>query len=445
MARVLAGGTARIGFALVIVLVALGFAVLAYVRPGGLESAASPSPTHVANASAAPTSSGDPEPSPTGKLDPSATTSTTPGPDDVVVEFTNSDGPDRRDDPHSNDFVMAAHGLATYAALWVDDNQRDYHLALTGDIDGAIASIGDLVPRGVTIYFYLAEHTNAEVCALRDAMYGDREALMRIGIALVSGGCRNALNRVSISMSPLNPDTLAYMEARYPGPVDYESTLAVALGPFEPPDPESVTLRAIDQEQFDGLLTCGWRPFPRLFEAAPVDIHADGPHLAALRAAMDIYVEVYGDLSDLPWMLAERDDFGATFIADRGDTLLEAPVFAADGEWVPGTVDQCSPTELTLGAGNASVYFDPAHPRPTPESTELHLLLEETACASGSSPASRLLPPVVRLGRAELEITISVRTVWGGCPSNPMLPVTVVLPGSLGDRELRGVSAAPRN
>jgi hypothetical protein len=142
-------------------------------------------------------------------------------------------------------------------------------------------------------------------------------------------------------------------------------------------------------------------------------------------------------------VLVERDGFGATFIADRGDTLLEAAAYASTGTWVPSTMDYCEPRAVTPIAGDVGLYFDPAYPAPVRDSTELHVLVEERACSSGSSPASRLLPPVIRSTASELRVSVSVRLIEGGatCPGNPRLPVTIVLPEPLGDRELRGITA----
>lgn len=448
MARQPGFGLARSGAALAMILVALGL-FLVYVRPGGSggaavattpltapESVATPSPT--AGTAATPTARataalGTPAP-PSDGIDPN------------VVAFTNPDG--RSPDSFPADdypFIEMAHALPTFGQLWIDDNQRDVHIGLTGDIEGAIEALRDGVPRGITVYFHVVEHTQEELCALRDRIFGDRDQLMRLGIVLMSGGCGNLEHRVGIGMSPLNPESIAFMKARYPGPVDYSGVGRAFLRAYEAPEPASVRITAVDEDYYGGLLTCGGRPFPGdALSATPTDTAADAPHVAALREALAIYGELYGDLSALSWVLVERDEYGATFIADRGDTLLEAAVYASVGDWVPGTIDYCEPRGMTPGAGDVSVYLDPAYRAPTADSTELHVLIEERACSGGSSPASRLLPPITRSTVAALRISVSVREVEGGatCPGNPRLPVTIVLPEPLGDRELRGLSVA---
>ena len=147
-----------------------------------------------------------------------------------------------------------------FALVWVDDNRRDYHVGVTHDIDGAIETIRDSIPRGVTVYFHLAEHSEAELCGLRDRMFNDRDELMRHGIVLVSGGCGSLDNRVNIGLSPASPEAIAYMEARYPGPVQYSGIGGLALRQVDPSEVASQTLTAVETADL-ALMTCGQRPF----------------------------------------------------------------------------------------------------------------------------------------------------------------------------------------
>lgn len=378
-----------------------------------------------------------------------ATSTPTPMTDEAVVEFVNPDGPNPADyPPDAYPFFETAYGLPTYGQLWLDDNQRDVHIALTGDIDTAIEVLRDGVPRGITIYFHIVEHSHAELCALRDAMFDDRDELMRHGIVLSSGGCGNAENRVNVGMSPLNAEAIAYMRAHYDGPIHYEHGGAWALEPYDPPVVDEVRLTAISKTDDLGLLTCGRRPFPaEALNGTPTDLNATGPEYGALRDALNIYVDVYGDLSGLGWILAEKDDYGATFIADRGDMWLEAPLFAGTAGWAPGTIDYCVLRPLTHDdGGTVDVYFDDAFPRPAADATEVHVLVHERACSSGSSPADRLLPPTASYDEESVTLTVRVRGLGGPatCPGNPRLPVTIQLPEPIGDRALIGVTAPPK-
>jgi len=414
---------------------------------GNGPAGASPSPTAIA-AEPTPSDSSDPQPTPSeAPPKPTPETSPTPAPSGDVVAYTNPDGisPDGfvgDDYP----FIEMAQNLPTYGTLWVDPNQRDIHIGLTGDIAGAIDALKDGIPRGITVYFYIVEYTQAELCAIRDAMFEDREELMRHGIVLTWGGCGNSENRVNVGMSPTSPEAIAYMQQRYPGPVDYENGGASWLRPFDPPAGGEVRLIAIREGDDLGLLTCGGRPFlGSALDARPRGIGGPGAEFAALREDLEIYVDIYGDLSGLPWTLAEKDAFGATFLARQGDRWLEAPVFAGKEDWIPGTIDDCIPREFgPEDYGEAEWRLDPNFPEPTSESIEIHVLVTESACAGGKPPYGRVTPPLVSYSANNLDMTIGVRHGGGlaTCPSNPSLPVTIVLPEPIGDRALEGGSPA---
>lgn len=456
MARPPVLGTAFTAIAPFVLVVVFGAASLGCLRPAisgpiatpGSTVAVTVPPPQPTQTESHPTTTH--EPTPPATKSPRAGATSSPIRAGVVAEFQNPDGPDPADyPPDGYPFFETAHALPTFTRLWIDDNQRDVHMALTGDIDGAIEAIGDDVPRGITVYFHVAAYSQAELCSLRDAMFDDREELMDRGIVLTSGGCGNADNRVNVGISPLTSEAVAYMRARYAGPVHYEDGGASALRPYEPPELEAVELVADRDGQDTGLLTCGRRPFPAAaMDSLPVNLDSAGHEYGALRDALKIYVHLYGDLTRLEWLLVERDDYGATFIADRADTWLEASVFAGIEGWVPGTVDYCSPRPLSASDGGiATVYLDPAFPKPKAAATKLHVLVTEDECASGRSPAGRLLPPTVRYDDASVTITVRIRSNGGpaACPSNPLLPVTIQLPEPIGDRPLRGIAGLPQH
>jgi hypothetical protein len=425
-------------------------ALLAYARPPGVGGQPTPTLPTSADAIATPTPAVATTPTPprgSPNLLPTPAEPTAPPEEAVVMELTNPDGPEAGESGPSDEFFEAVHVLPGYSVIWVDDNQRDYHIGLTGGFEKAIETLRDMVPRGITIYFHRYENTDEEVCALRDEILGDQQELREFGIMLNSGGCGNKENRAHIGLAPFNPEVEAFMRARYPGPVDFESAGYSTLRPYEPPTFGDVRVNGLRESEFEDLVTCGRRHFPRTaLNGEPIDINADDPALASLREAIEVYGELYGNTASLEWLELERDDYGVTFVADRGDTLLEAPVFAAPNSYVPGTIDYCDPHALTLDDGGAAgVYFDPEFPAPTASSTELHVLVEEVECSSSSSPASRLLPPLVRYAEGRLDVEIRVRPVSGSvtCPGNPRLPVTIVLPEPLGDRDIRGVTAEP--
>jgi hypothetical protein len=343
-----------------LVLVVLTIATVpACVRPDGFGAGSSPGPTTTIGAPSPGPSETEPGPSATSSavpVQPSPADEPTRGPDEAVVEFTNPDGPDRADfAPDEYPFLETARTLETFGEIWLDQNQRDVHVALTGQIDEAIEVLREGIPRGITVYFHIVEYTQAELCALRDAMFAEWEELIEHGIVLMSGGCGNIRNRVIVGLSPLTPEVLDFMQARYAGPIDYEHAGHSALRPFDPPELDEVRLIALRESDDLGLLTCGRRPFPAAaLDSAPAEIDGPASEYQALRESLAIYVPVYGDLTGLDWIIAEKDDYGATFLADRGDTWLEAPVFAGSGGWVPGTIDYCSPRPLSHTDGRSA-------------------------------------------------------------------------------------------
>ena len=424
----------------ILAVVALG--VLVVLAAFGLGSrggpvGASPSPTLVADAatpSIAPTEQPTRGPSPA----PSASPST-------EIAYTNPNGiPTTGFAGDDYPFLIEAQELPTYGIIWMDPNQRDFHLGLTGDIEGAIEALKDGIPRGITVYFYIVEQTQAEVCAIRDQIMNDREELRALGIVLSGGGCGNKEMTVSLYVSPLLPEVTNYLQSRYGGPLSFEGGGGMPLRSVEPPTVDEVRLNAVTPDADGQLLTCSGRPFGADYEAKAVGAESGvGPEYAALRESISLYTEFVPELPSVTWRLVEKDTYGATFLGARGDAWLEAPVFASADEWVPGVMNACTPEAIQLGDGGAQWWLDPDYPAPDSASTELHVLVMETACSGGSSPEGRILPPVVTSQDGELHLAMTVRGTGGfaTCPGNPSFPVTVVLPEPLGDRTLTGDSS----
>jgi hypothetical protein len=102
---------------------------------------------------------------------------------------------------------------------------------------------------------------------------------------------------------------------------------------------------------------------------------------------------------------------------------------------------QVAPPE---GSGFASWEVDPSRPT-QPDATSLSVLATELACASGTSMAGRLSPPIVLYAPDAVTIALTVRTRPGGqdCPGNSPEPVLVDLSEPLGDRALFDGSSYP--
>lgn len=90
------------------------------------------------------------------------------------------------------------------------------------------------------------------------------------------------------------------------------------------------------------------------------------------------------------------------------------------------------------GFGPATWALDPTFPPPAADSTELHVLVWETACSSGRLATGRMSAPLLDFAESTVTITIQVRGVTGNqeCPLPQGTPNTVRLTEPLGARTL---------
>ena len=114
------------------------------------------------------------------------------------------------------------------------------------------------------------------------------------------------------------------------------------------------------------------------------------------------------------------------------------------GIWQATGWGGCSIDVSAPGFGSATTILDPDH-EPDPESTELHLLIMERACANGEAPVGRDVLPVVNETETTVEISTLVAPVPGGanCPGNPWHPVVAELSAPLGSRQVIDTQTSP--
>jgi hypothetical protein len=88
--------------------------------------------------------------------------------------------------------------------------------------------------------------------------------------------------------------------------------------------------------------------------------------------------------------------------------------------------------------GRAIWALDPAFVSPGSDATELHILVWEMACSSGSPATGRMSTPVIAYTATTVTITIGVRPLGGpqACPGPPGTPATLRLAEPLGTRTL---------
>lgn len=138
-------------------------------------------------------------------------------------------------------------------------------------------------------------------------------------------------------------------------------------------------------------------------------------------------------------------------VADAGSEILfvargtaEVPwvqvAVATEGNgWTVAAYGQCHlGVSYPDGITGATIRLDPAFPLPAGDTWEVHVLITETACASGTSPEGRVLDPLVVYNADTVAVAIAVRHREGGqdCQGNPEFPVSIVLTEPLGDRVL---------
>lgn len=189
-------------------------------------------------------------------------------------------------------------------------------------------------------------------------------------------------------------------------------------------------------------LTCGdGIAFHPSLLAVPGQAQNDpDPPAAALR------VEITGSADELTlpragWVrvaqLADRVQFVAP--DDDGDGWFVVGMMARDGRWTLDLKGECQPeVVLPAGIGRAEWRLDPAFPLPGAGDRQIHVRINELACASGQPPEGRVLPPIVAPSQTAMTIAILVTNRPGGqdCPGNPDFPLTVDLPEPLGGRPL---------
>lgn len=153
---------------------------------------------------------------------------------------------------------------------------------------------------------------------------------------------------------------------------------------------------------------------------------------------------------DTGWhRVAETGDGYTLFVAlDPGtDGWLQIGIAVTQGTGDVDLYGDCQPTVVPPGGTTTGSWsLDPAHRRPRPTDTVLHVLVQESSCSSGQPPGDRVRPARIRYNADSITMTFFVDDISGDCQGAPPSPIRVVLEEPIRDRGLfDGGSYPPRD
>lgn len=198
------------------------------------------------------------------------------------------------------------------------------------------------------------------------------------------------------------------------------------------PEPESADLVGCGA---DGLT------FPR---SALDTLHEFSPPNSAVTEGMQSFLDSEeGDFWPQDgWRVLSSAGGVTVLLADADSQLWFQTLELSDGVWRwsgSSATGEC-PLRVPAPDGSNAVEWrlDPDEAAATPSSTEIHVLVHETACASGEPVGDRLVGPEVDLTATEVRVGFLAETQDGdfNCPSNPETPVTIQLEAPLGERDV---------
>jgi hypothetical protein len=222
----------------------------------------------------------------------------------------------------------------------------------------------------------------------------------------------------------------------------FAALVLASCGTAEPPSPSVSPSAELPLDPAVLGLTCGDNHVfhPSLLGVPGQAENDPDPAAAALRAEIVASTEELR-LPRSGWVrvaqLADRVQFVAR--DGDGDGWFVVGLRVTNGGWSLDLKGECQPeVVLPAGVGRAEWRLDPAFPPPAVGDRQIHVLINELACASGQSPEGRVLPPMIAPSQTAMTIAILVAGRPGGqdCPGNPDFAMVVDLPEPLGGRVL---------
>jgi hypothetical protein len=239
-------------------------------------------------------------------------------------------------------------------------------------------------------------------------------------------------------------------------PVPSPSSTAVESGqprPSQPDSPEPIAsippdaVPSIDPAIAQGVtVTCGDGldfPAERLLDAGQAEIATDSAS-AALGEILN-----GPDGAGLPssgWHRVIDTPSSVLFVAPDGADWSMVQLTATATGWFLDLSGACSMSPaLPEGVGKASWWIDSAGGIPPAGATFASAFVLEESCASGKSPAGRVLPPVIAASDTAISVMFAIRKRPGGqdCPGNSPMAIKIDLAEAIGGRKLLDAGEFP--
>ncbi len=155
------------------------------------------------------------------------------------------------------------------------------------------------------------------------------------------------------------------------------------------------------------------------------------------------------------WRVLDQTTNRVTIVGSDRTGSNDAPVGYAtfdttdtSADWLPtGPSGACTPKLATDTGDPASVVLDPDH-EPDPQSTTLHLLINENACASGQAPNDRDITAFETSDTTSVSLVVSVAPFTSAnedasCQGNPWYALAVELSEPIGGRTILDAGSVP--
>ena len=346
----------------------------------------------------------------------------------------------------------------TFGGYWLDrDNGGTILVGFTEDPAAHAEALSALPPStsdGPVDDVRPLGHRDDVVLEVVQVRFTEREllsALDQIGdatwnrdLGMYGLGIDHHRNRVVLYMQNPPPGALAEIAEAVPPEYGLEA-VCIDLTVSAPP-PSGPLAVLPDLTDPDPIVRC-WgappMPYSELTAWQPVD-EVDHPAVDAFLEELDAR-QTDPTPRPLPlgdWAVVHIGDDLAWFVLDGGEWEELAAVERRGDRWLwagESSGSRCEPAVvLPEGLGRVDVHLDPDN-LPSPEATEIALLVTEQGCANGREMGDALRGPQVVETDDAVVVAFAVVPITGGadCPGNPPTPVTITLPEPLGDRVIQ--------